>query len=145
MKKQPNISCSGLGNSQSNQRKSSVVRKVAILGPLLFALVALLPGRAVAANLTCTVTSVTWQKYSSTVPTDLLMVGCSDGNGYAAYVGTSSQVTTNGCYATADAVKAFESMAVSARLAGKPLSIWWTSRSCPGNAGQRSLDSLTLM
>jgi hypothetical protein len=134
------------------------MKKLMVVGCSLFALIALAPKSADAANnITCTVTSVLWQKYAtpaqggtSAVPTDILLIGCSDGNGYATYIGSSSQValvppaTNAGCYASADGVKAMESMAVAAKLAGKTLSIWWSSRSCPGNAGQRSIDSITL-
>jgi hypothetical protein len=50
-----------------------------------------------------------------------------------------------GCYASPDGVKALATLAIAARLSGRTLSIWWTARSCPGNAGQLSIDSVTLL
>lgn len=121
--------------------------KLVVAGSLLLAMVTLFPRTADAVPpFMCTVTSVGWQKYTSGVPTDLLMIGCSDTTAYASYIGTNAQVTgSTGCYATADAVKGFESLAISARLSGRPLGIYFTTRSCPGNAGQRSIDSVYLM
>ena len=139
------------------------MNKLTVVGCSLLAMLVLVPKSANAAtNTTCTVTGVMWAKYmtpttingTSVVPTDQMMILCSDGNGYDSHIGTASQVAQApmnppnnpfaGCYATADAVKSMESLAVSARLSGKTLTIWWTARSCPGNAGQRSVDSVTL-
>jgi hypothetical protein len=132
--------------------------KVAALVCSTAALIVLAPKTADAStNITCTVTSVLWQKYStpapqqpSGVPTDILVIGCSDNNGYGSYIGSPSEVAlappapNAGCYASPDSVKSFATLATAALLSGKTLSIWWTARSCPGNAGQLSIDSVTL-
>ena len=132
--------------------------KIAALVCSMFALLALAPKTADAStNTNCTVTSVLWQKYftpapgqQSVVPTDILVIGCSDNNGYGSYIGSPSDVAlvppaaNAGCYASPDAVNAFAALAITAQLSGKMLSIWWTARSCPGNRGQLSIDSVTL-
>jgi hypothetical protein len=132
--------------------------KIAALVCSMFALLGLAPKTADAStNINCTVTSVLWQKYAtpapgqpSGVPTDILVIGCSDNNGYGSYIGSSSEVAlvppaaNAGCYASPDAVHAFAALAITARLSGRTLSIWWTARSCPGNAGQLSIDSVIL-
>jgi hypothetical protein len=133
--------------------------KIAALVCSMSALLAVAPKTADAStNINCTVTSVLWQKYvtpaqgqQSGVPTDILVIGCSDNNGYASYIGSPSEVAlvppaaNAGCYASPDAVKALATLATAARLSGRTLSIWWTGRSCPGNAGQHSIDSVTLL
>jgi hypothetical protein len=132
--------------------------KIAVVVCSIFALLALAPRTADAStNVNCSVTSVLWQKYAtpdpgrtSVVPTDILVIGCSDNNGYGSYIGSPSDVAllppaaNAGCYASPDAVNAFAALAITAQLSGRMLSIWWTPRSCPGNRGQLSIDSMTL-
>ena len=134
------------------------LNKIAVLVCSMFALLALALKTAEAStNITCTVTSVLWQKYStpapgqpSGVPTDILVIGCSDNNGYGSYIGSPSEVAlvppaaNAGCYASPDAVHAFAALATTARLSGRTLSIWWTTRPCPGAPNQHSIDSVTL-
>ena len=135
-----------------------MVKIVAIVCSM-FALLALASKSVDAStNTNCTVTSVLWQKYltpapghQSGVPTDILVIGCSDNNGYGSYIGSPSEVAlvppslNAGCYASPDAMHAFAALAMTARLSGRTLSIWWTARSCPGNRGQLSIDSVTLL
>jgi hypothetical protein len=129
------------------QRKGYHMKRFAIVGALAVVFMILCPlGKSAHASETlCTVTSVGWQKHTTGVNYDLLLIGCSDGAGYAAYIGSATDVGKFTCWGSADAVKSLESMAVAARLSGKQLDIYWTTRSCPGNAGQKSIDSLYLM
>ena len=71
---------------------------------------------AVVHDASCGVANVTWQRPISNpnVPNDLLLITCVDTTVVTVYVGTPG----TGCYVSADAAKAFESLAVSAGLSG---------------------------
>jgi hypothetical protein len=89
---------------------------------------------------TCTVSSILFQPAQPpTVPEDLLLVSCTDSTSYIIYVGTPG-----GCYADINAVQSMEAVALTARLTGNPMTIWWTAVSCPGNAGARIMNTISM-
>jgi len=116
--------------------------KITVTGILLSVLVvALSAGPAEASTQeTCVVNAVLFQVHTAAVPNDLLLIGCADGTSYNAYIGTAG----TGCYSDADAVKSLETIALSARITGNPLTIWWNAQSCPGNSGARVIESITM-
>jgi hypothetical protein len=120
----------------------------ALVACSLLALVALSPGPAHAASSStpCQVTKVLFQGRTAGVPNnDLLMIECTDPvNGTNSYVSYISSTPNQTCLSSADAVKAWESIALSASLSGRPLTIWWNTASCPGNANAKTISSITL-
>ena len=90
---------------------------------------------------TCTVNAVLWQTPISGVPNDLLLIACTDGTSYNAYVETAG---VGGCFMSANTVKSWEAMAMTALVTGNTLQIWWDVMACPGNAGSRIPSSVTL-
>jgi hypothetical protein len=109
---------------------------------LLFALATLTPGTGHAASSTsCQISSVLLQGRTTGVPNnDLLLVSCTDGTSYVAYIGTPG----TGCYSSSDAVKGWETLALSASLSGRPITVWWNQMSCPSNSTARVISSLIL-
>jgi hypothetical protein len=101
-----------------------------LLLPLLVITMSAAPSEA-ASNEKCTVASVWFQggNGGGNGGAELLDVGCSDGNHYTLYVGTPG-----GCYSDAQGVKAMEAIALTAKVTGSQLNIWYSTMSCPGNS-----------
>lgn len=90
---------------------------------------------------TCTVNGIFWQTVQTTPSNDLLLISCTDGTSYDAYIGTPAP---NSCYMDADTAKAWAALAMAARITGNTLTIWWNTISCPGNTSARIPSSVTL-
>jgi hypothetical protein len=70
---------------------------------------------------------------------EVLSVSCSDSTVYFLYVGTPG-----GCYGDIQGVKAMEAIALSARITGAPVSIWWSALNCPGASNIRVMNSIAM-
>jgi hypothetical protein len=127
----------------------AIVSRRALVACALLGSVTLSPGAAHAATLSspCQVTKVVLQGRIAAIPSnDLLLIECTDPvNGTLSYVSYISSTPNQQCNSSADAVKGWESMALSASLSGRPLSIWWTTvtNTCPGNSNARVINSIT--
>ena len=89
---------------------------------------------------TCNVTGVSISGQYSGVPYDVLIISCSDGNAFWSYIGTAG----TGCYSDSDAVRSWEAIALSARVTGTQLTIFWNQKSCPGNSTAKIMDFVTM-
>lgn len=125
----------------------NIVKRLTLVASSIIMLGIVLSPRSAEANgsETCTVGTV-WYAPALTSPigasSDMLVVGCTnDGTNYYIAVGTPA---ANGCYASVDAIKGMESLAVSGRLSGKSLTIPWYTATCPGVGSVRVLSEIGL-
>jgi hypothetical protein len=115
------------------------------IGILAFSMVGLLlfsrQGQATPTSQNCTVTNVSWYTGGDG---KRLYVNCSVGGNFVANLagsGTSTcEMATNGAV-DIDSIKIWQSIAVSAKLSGKPITIWFgNSSDCGGNHIVYSID-----
>jgi hypothetical protein len=90
---------------------------------------------------TCTVNSVVIQPPVTGIPETLMLIGCTDNTGYLVYVGTPA---AGSCYVNSDTLKSMEAIALTARVTGNPLTIFWNQVSCPGNSAARIIDYIQM-
>jgi hypothetical protein len=122
------------------------MKKIAGLGLLLplFAITKAAPAQATALESNCTVSQVYFQPGNGggNGGLEMLSVSCSDNSSYVLYVGPPQPMTTVACYGTEEGVKAMETIAMSARMSGTPVNIWYQNLNCPGASNIRVLTAI---
>ena len=122
----------------------NIVKKLTwVTSSIIMLGIVLSSGSAKAASETCTVGTV-WYAPAKTSPiganSDMLVVGCSnDGTNYYIAVGTPA---ASGCFASVDAIKAMEAIALSAKTSGRTLTIPYYMATCPNLGSVRILSEL---
>jgi hypothetical protein len=96
-----------------------------------------LPARA--STTSCTVTTVGWTAQSSS-NVQQLWITCQDQSVHIAYLNN----TNAACNVSIDSLRMIQSLATSARLTGRALSIFWGSQSCGGSSSVRIIQGVEL-
>ena len=115
---------------------------------ILFTLIGLCtfvrPADAAVNQATCTVSGVIMASEAAgfSAQADFFQINCSEGPVYLTYIGTPNTLApTAGCNSSADTVKNYVATALTARVTGVPLTVFWQSNvtACPGGATGKNI------